>query len=1720
MNNIILVGLLSISLSFFTACSEDGSVEITINTSDTNTTNTTTNSAPTITSSATVSVNENQTSVLTVTAADADSDPLTYSLGGANVTSFDINSSTGIVTFIAAPDYETPPTTYNLTANVSDGTDTTTQDVTVNVLNVGEVVPTLANSTANIAENSAVGTYVGDVNITSIGDIAITAITLSGTGNANFSVDASGAITVASGAILDYETNIDYNLTAIATNDAGDSTSVAVTISITDIVETPPTLASSTGSVDENAVDGISVGTVAITSTGGSAISAITLSGTGSGNFSVDTSGAITVATGATLDYETTPSYSLTAVATNTFGDSTSVAVTISITDIVETPPTLASSTGSVDENAVDGISVGTVAITSTGGSAISAITLSGTGSENFSVDTSGAITVATGATLDYETTPSYSLTAVATNIAGDSTSVAVTISIINVAETAPTLAASTGTVAEDAGTGISVGTVTITDAGDTTITAITLSGTGYENFSVDTSGAITVATGATLDYETFQDYNLTAIATNSAGNSMDVNIDISVTDIADTAPTLAASTGSLDENAADGTSVGTVTITDIGDTAITLITLSGTGSGNFSVDTSGAITVATGATLDYETTPSYSLTAVATNTAGDSTSVAITISITDIADAVAVLAPSTGSVSENASATTYVGTVTITDIGDTAISAITLSGTGSGNFSVDTSGVITTASIIDYETTPSYSLTAVATNIAGDSTSVAVTISIINVAETAPTLAASTGTVAEDAVDGISVGSVTITDSGDTAISEITLSGTGSSNFSVDTSGAITVATGATLDYETAQDYNLTAIATNSAGNSTSVNVDISVTDVADVVPTITAFSASIDENVATSTVVGSIVVGDAGDSIISSYTLSDTSNFNISSAGEITTASALDYETTTSYSLTVYATNTAGNSSSVAVTININDLADVVPTLSDFTASIDENVTISTVVGSIVVSDVGDSSITSYTLSDTTNFNISAAGEISTVTTFDYNTTSVYNLTVVAASTAGDSNTANVIINIISVAVPATSAICEATNLTFDFLPTTVFTMWPEGQEGVQDSTKLYWNDIDNAYEYLLDITTTNYSAVGWNFWDVTNMSFIYDGATALGAISDGTSFIVSSIDFIVGANVTLTLRAINSSAVTIATSEPITFTIGKDYITQIPEHITSTSSDTAVGLEWCALDAAPSSYTIKYGTSESNLATSITGISSATLSQTIGSLTNGSTGYYFAVAGANANGDGRFSEVINTIPGGETSIDLSIENVTFNQAVQVDLDNNTNATPIIANKPGVLRVFVNNSLGLAQNLKVDVKLAGTDINGTTLTPVIKEVSLNDSTLANADSTNKVIFFDVNTTEWMGVGTTFYVELDPDNKIIETSDANNRYPASGEELFGFEDRYKMRVKLIPITTSNGAVTITQEIIDGTKAYLEAIYPLDEVEVTLGGVLSSLYPVDSAGNYWSNVLSDLQALKDTEVSGDSTLADVFYYGFIESSGIDASGVAGLAYLNELAFTTQAPWLSAIGRIDEIGLQKIYEVAAHEIGHNHGRSHVSSAGETNDNCGTPTGTDGSYPYAIGRIGKTGFSSVAYNLLEKEQYHDIMTYCDRYWISDYNYKAIYDFEVNLDTFYSRSTNPNAYLAPPLIHRTLGNMIYGDLTQDAIYTLKRQSELLWDSEISQADTRLYAIVKFTNLTEMRIPLFLVSLDHSDSKMFKFFIPSLEEIDSIVIEDTELLTFTTMQ
>ena len=124
-------------------------------------------------SNATVNVAENSTAVTVVTAADPDaSASLSYSIsGGADAALFSINPTTGALSFVSAPNAESPQdaggnNVYDVTVQVSDGTNTDSQAIAVTVTDVNEFTPVITSNgggptaAVNVAESTTAVTTV------------------------------------------------------------------------------------------------------------------------------------------------------------------------------------------------------------------------------------------------------------------------------------------------------------------------------------------------------------------------------------------------------------------------------------------------------------------------------------------------------------------------------------------------------------------------------------------------------------------------------------------------------------------------------------------------------------------------------------------------------------------------------------------------------------------------------------------------------------------------------------------------------------------------------------------------------------------------------------------------------------------------------------------------------------------------------------------------------------------------------------------------------------------------------------------------------------------------------------------------------------------------------------------------------------------------------------------------------------------------------------------------------------------------------------------------------------------------------------------------------------------------------------------------------------------------------------------------------------------------
>lgn len=343
------------------------------------------------------------------------------------------------------------------------------------------------------------------------------------------------------------------------------------------------------------------------------------------------------------------------------------------------------------------------------------------------------------------------------------------------------------------------------------------------------------------------------------------------------------------------------------------------------------------------------------------------------------------------------------------------------------------------------------------------------------------------------------------------------------------------------------------------------------------------------------------------------------------------------------------------------------------------------------------------------------------------------------------------------------------------------------------------------------------------------------------------------------------------------------------------------------------------------------------------------------------------AGANGSANVSYTSASAAG----LNLRIDGMYLTQSVQTY----AGAVPLVKDRDGYLRVFVTASQSNLAAPQVRVRFYS---NGALVsTSMIPAPALSVPLSPNEGSL---------TASWnvpvpkalIQPNLSILADVDPSNAVAETNEADNAFPASGTPLsMDVRTTSIFSVTFVPVRQSangrQGDVTTANK--DGFLAATMSIHPLAGYDADVHSVWNTSRPAvdaDNANSAWSNILSDLDALRVAEGSSRN------YFGVIDPSY--TSGVAGIGYIGG---KTALGWDKGNNDL----------IAAHEWGHNWGRSHAP--------CGNPAAPDAQYPYAGGAIGVYGFD-VATQSLKPPASHDLMGYCNNEWISDYTYKGVLNY----------------------------------------------------------------------------------------------------------------------
>ena len=733
--------------------------------------------------------------------------------------------------------------------------------------NVAPVFSDGASATRSVPENTAAGENVGAALTATDTDAGDTlTYTLEGAGAASFDiVSTSGQIRTRPGVTYDHEARSSYSVTVKADDGTAGTATIAVTITVTDVAEPPAAPAAPAVTATSASTTSVDVAWTAPANPGKPTISGYDL------RYRAGTSGSWTDGpqdrTGASASIASLTagtSYQVQVRATNAEGDGPwSDSGSGSTGTSSNTAPTFANPTAarSVPENSAADTNVGAVVTaTDTDAGDTLTYTLEGAGAASFDiVSTSGQIRTRPGVTYDHEARSSYAVTVKADDGNAGTATVAVTITVTDVAEppAAPTPPAVTATSAST--TSVDVTWTAPANPGKPAIS-------GYDlRYRVGNSGSwtdgpqnLTGASASIASLTAGTSYQVQVRATNAEGDGpWSASGSGSTGTSSNAAPTFANPTAgrSVPENSAADTNVGavvTATDTDAGDTLT--YTLEGAGAASFDiVSTSGQIRTRPGVTYDHEARSSYSVTVKADDGNAGTATVAVTITVTDVAEPPA--APAAPAVTATSASTTSVD-VTWTapaNPGKPAISGYDLryrAGTGGSWTDGPQNRPGASASIASLTAGTSYQVQVRATNAEGDGPwSATGSGSTGTASNAAPTFANPTATrsVPENSAAETNVGAVvtaTDTDAGDTLA--YTLEGAGAASFDiVSTSGQIRTRPGVTYDHEARSSYSVTVKADDGNAGTATVAVTITVTDVAEppaapTAPAVTATSAS----------------------------------------------------------------------------------------------------------------------------------------------------------------------------------------------------------------------------------------------------------------------------------------------------------------------------------------------------------------------------------------------------------------------------------------------------------------------------------------------------------------------------------------------------------------------------------------------------------------------------------------------------------------------------------------------------------------------------------------------------------------------------------------------------------------------------------------------------------------------------------------------------------------
>jgi hypothetical protein len=649
-------------------------------------------------------------------------------------------------------------------------------------------------------------------------------------------------------------------------------------------------------------------------------------------------------------------------------------------------------------------------------------------------------ILVANSSVLDFETNPSYTLRISQGTDYGGSVAALYEISLNDLVE-GPEISDQSFTIISTIENGDAVGAISATNSTGDPINVTINSGNTNDAFELDIlTRVLTVADVSVLDFSMPNTYTLNVTAQDASGsNSADITI------ILNTAPVFdwTSTTLSFDEN---DSWLQSVPVTDSDENALTVTIESGDPDDVLILANNAGvgagfelweISPRSGEGIDFETYESFELVIRAEDASGNTTlSEPITININNLNDNTPSLSNQTISISEGLPNGTSVITIEGNDLdGDDPTYSIVSGNTDDAFLLDETSGELSVGNVdaLVFDTNPVFSLSISASD---GATSETATLTINLVQSPAPIINDQAFSIISTIADADEVGTIEAVDPQGDPINFAITSGNSDNVFALNgTTGVLTLINRSALDFTTSNSYALTVSASDGTdSNSASVTVILNMAPVFNW----TATSFSFDENLQWSILnpisdpeedelTLTIESGNTDNLLTLENTANASTGAPVPDAWEIypLTASGIDFETHPSFELVIKAEDALGNITlSDPITININNLNDNTPTVSDATVEISEGLPDGSSITSVVATDLDNDPLSYSIVSGNTGaaFSISdATGEITvrTSSALSFSTNPVFNL-LVSATDGENAGQATITINLSEASAP----------------------------------------------------------------------------------------------------------------------------------------------------------------------------------------------------------------------------------------------------------------------------------------------------------------------------------------------------------------------------------------------------------------------------------------------------------------------------------------------------------------------------------------------------------------------------------------------------------------------------------------------------------------------------------------------------------------------------